>query len=408
MYRNCHNIAFPLLPALLAGTLLLSSCQSDSDLEPMDTMPLQLSSLGNTMRQDFDGITRFATRAPGDPSPGSFVPGTLEGGDRPEGIPSFLPYNSLYPLPLNKDYTTIGCFLADDKHTSYNTLSGYFSWKDENKWDTTVGIKPGQFFIFGYMPSNASGGTPSIARLDKASSWADGCRMIIPELSTVTPADVCVVVGVLKGSASQDPITTPSIVQDIKQGEYSYQGTAENNYVYLLLDHLYTNVNLELSVEPGYAALRTIKLKKVLMQSNANSTVDVKVTLVNDQKNPIREVTYTESATHSTINVAIFSAGTGEAREISSDAAHPTSIPGYFAPGQTTQSFSFEFVYDVYDRQGNLVRKDCHAVNRWTLPGSSVTSGLSFRVKATIRPTYLYQLSEPDLDNPSIELSTNG
>ena len=406
MIRNNRIATLIYLPLVVVVGLLMVACSSDEPQAEGHTSYLYLCTPGNTQMQEgsMPVYVKGMTRADGDDQ--SFVPGTGSGKTDEElkEIPRFIPYNTLYPVPINKDYTTIGCFLADNQHDSYNSLAGYFSWLNENQWNTTVGIKEGDFFIFGYMPSNASGST-TIAKRSGSSTWAEGCDMTISGLSTVTPADVCVVVGVLKGDENKDPINKPSIVQQIQQGVYGYRGEETNNYVYLLLDHLYTNVNLELCVEPKYAELRTIKLKQVLMKSTVTSTVDLVVTLVNDAKNPIQSVSMTDSQDQSTVNASIFG-GTGEnAKIISSDPAHPTSIPGYFAPGRTTQSFDFEFVYDVYDRKGNLVRENCHAINKWSIKSSNVSAGKSFKVKVTIKPTYLYQLSEPDLDNPTIELS---
>ena len=73
--------------------------------------------------------------------------------------------------------------------------------------------------------------------------------------------------------------------------------------------------------------------------------------------------------------------------------------------------------YDVYDKnatsehpEGNLVRKDCKATN--TIPLSALIGehfeglrrGYKYVISMTIKPTYLYVLSEPDLNNPSVEI----
>ena len=64
--------------------------------------------------------------------------------------------------------------------------------------------------------------------------------------------------------------------------------------------------------------------------------------------------------------------------------------------------------YDVYDTNNNLIRKGCEATN--TIPLSlfahqdEFSRGTRYTVNMTIEPTYLYMLSEPDLDNPSITI----
>jgi hypothetical protein len=59
--------------------------------------------------------------------------------------------------------------------------------------------------------------------------------------------------------------------------------------------------------------------------------------------------------------------------------------------------------YDVYDTNNNLTRQNCKAENK--LPGGTVNRGEWRTVNLTVNPTYLYMLSEPDLDNPSITMN---
>jgi hypothetical protein len=67
-------------------------------------------------------------------------------------------------------------------------------------------------------------------------------------------------------------------------------------------------------------------------------------------------------------------------------------------------------VYDVYDKNGNLVRPDCEATNTMVLKDllteqTTTQRGKRYTVNMTIQPTYLYMLSEPDLDNPTVTIS---
>lgn len=412
MMKVNHISTLSLLLTLLA---VVTACSSDDDLKQQHAVPLNIASLGNSALRSGDtpsGAKISYTRA----TAGSFIPGT-GGSDDLEDVPSFLPYNLLYPYSLNTDYTTIGCFLTQDTYNRYESVAGYFQWLQDNSWKTTVGIVPGNFFIFGYMPSNQPGMTVNINKRTDSGTWADGCIMTFKNLSTVTPADVCVVVGVLKGTADKYDINdATNVVPNLKQGVYAYEGTETDNYAYLLLEHLYTNVNLELAVEQKYSQLRTIVLKEVLMKSTTASNVNVEVRLGKDHKKPVENVEYKNSVDAGLMSAVLFREYGAKAPRIAVEGGTPTNVPGYFAPGMTLQEFDFEFIYDVYDKAhpddpnypygGNRVRENCHAINHWSLTGIQVESGLSFNVTATIKPTYLYQLSEPDLDNPTIVLKT--
>lgn len=397
----------------LAAAAALCSCSDDPYTDEQGAM-LNLCSLGNTHIEGYTDqqhrapAMAFAHRAPGDPDNHSFVPGTPEDGQKPEDVHSYLPYNELYPKPINREYTTIGAFLTEDTKGLYNNISGTFSYAKDNSWRSTVGVRPGDYFLFGYMPANLDGATATLSK--RTGTWADGATLHIENLSTVTPADVCVTVGALKWNDKTTPIYDPAVVAQLKQGVYNYRGDETDNYAYLLLDHLYTNVNFELSVEPKYAELRTIVLKKVTMKSAVSNTVTADITLGKDSKQPLEGTTFQATSAPPAAAV-LFPEESQYETPVSTDPIVPTSIPGYFAPGMTDQSFVFEFIYDVYDQHnidathpyGNLVRGNCHAVNRWAITGGTVAPGKSFKVKAILKPTYLYQLSEPDLDNPSIE-----
>ena len=61
--------------------------------------------------------------------------------------------------------------------------------------------------------------------------------------------------------------------------------------------------------------------------------------------------------------------------------------------------------YDVYDKEGNKTRANCVAENK--LPADQIVAGLNKRTTLTlmVNPTYLYVLSDPDLDNPTVVIN---
>ena len=65
--------------------------------------------------------------------------------------------------------------------------------------------------------------------------------------------------------------------------------------------------------------------------------------------------------------------------------------------------------YDVYDKKDNLIRANCKATNTIDVTKiiyllSSVRRGYKYTINLTVKPTYLYMLSEPDMDNPTMEV----
>ena len=58
--------------------------------------------------------------------------------------------------------------------------------------------------------------------------------------------------------------------------------------------------------------------------------------------------------------------------------------------------------YDVYDKKGNLMR-ECTVENK--LKAMNVNHGMEYTVTLTVAPTYLYVLSDEDLNNPTIKIN---
>jgi len=60
--------------------------------------------------------------------------------------------------------------------------------------------------------------------------------------------------------------------------------------------------------------------------------------------------------------------------------------------------------YDVYDKENNLIRENQSARNTLSLSDLTLEQGKKYTITITVAPTYLYVLSDPDLDNPTFTL----
>ena len=85
-----------------------------------------------------------------------------------------------------------------------------------------------------------------------------------------------------------------------------------------------------------------------------------------------------------------------------------------FVP-KVSSYYPLESTYDVYDNNrttehpdGNLIRSQCVAVNKIDILRlfnmATLNRGYVYTIKLKIEPTYLYMLSEPDLDNPTVKI----
>jgi hypothetical protein len=172
-------------------------------------------------------------------------------------------------------------------------------------------------------------------------------------------------------------------------------------------------LSIGIKVDGYYNTLRTIKLKQLTLQTATESGLmaekaDVEVDLVANTMgiNPISGLSY--GATDKGASVYLSDEGLTLTTSYQSFLSH-------FLPITDVTKVVITCVYDVYDKDtsikpaGNLVRKDCKASNTIRLsdiisyfPG--VQRGWKYGINMTVKPTYLYVLSDPDLDNPTVSV----
>ena len=313
-------------------------------------------------------------------------------------------FSDIYPQ-TSSEYATIHAYLIANNAVSNE---GNFTFNKDavvktddgvitkTGWSSNISVKQGSnYYVYGFMPASLSA---SIAKNN--GSYENKAIININSLDAVSPADICVVTGV-KGF--ETPITDSSTSGSVDLGSFSYTGQAKgNNYIYLLLDHLYACVDLEYTLEAFYSTLRQIKLRKVEIAATNSKKHNLTVT-IDGNNTPVYSVSDTET-TNANESAVIYDKTEEDAENIPNTLEGYLSVPGFFKPELTNQ-FVVTSYYDVYNRKGDLVRKGCKAENKLSLRGTNISRGQKRTVKFTIIPTYLYVLSEPDLDNPTIELT---
>ena len=253
---------------------------------------------------------------------------------------------------------------------------------DGSKWHAYFSVeKTKDYVVYGYLPK-ATGMNSTLTK-----STADAATLTITGMKAITTDDICIITGVKDSETG------------LKEGSFSWKEDVldDDYYIYMLLNHLYASLRFSMKVDATYAELRTIKLKSMKL-STSKSSVSAAITLTHNTTGamPITNVSYTSTGSDS--EVVIFSDDDG----LALSPVTPKVIDGCFAPtlyGNLTLTTS----YDVYDRYGNLVRANCTATNK--LPILEATRGQRLQLNLTVSPTYLYVLSDPDLDNPTIKIS---
>lgn len=427
-YRN--NIKLVALLLMAVGTLFVGCTDDDEELGKRKTSTLQL--IPAVSVPNVAVVTRAAGELPN----------------------SWKLYEDIYPLSLDRT-VAINIFMVEnhksegssDPASVTGTSNNKFTLKKNGSWDSNIRVVDAQkYYIFGFLCDTYS--SAKLSLLDGSSTYSDGGVIELKGLGAATAADVSLVVGTRKpaeGESMSDAAVVKGIIEHPDApsedpqgkdalGKFDYAAATNNNYIYLWLDHLYSCVNFEFEVEDKYSQLREIQMKKVTLTVNGK-TYNV-IAEVRKDRNPallhIISVAEDLSIPAKDFKVTVFD---GDATKIpaqseigTTDAGGNTikalSVPGYFAPGRMKE-FTVQFEFDVISKGYNYAtgeqittRKSATATNK--IPANifgyddetaktakTLDPGRVYTIKATIAPTYLYQLASDDLDNPTIHITTS-
>ena len=336
---------------LIAIAMLLSACSSDD-------AGVQTDTAGNESAGRVVQLVSYAS---------PFTDQELSHRAAPAGFTAYTP---------NKT-TNMGVYMLlegapEEKRITYNTST--------DKWNAYFEVEKNKTFtVYGYMPKTGEMNSTLTSITD------NGATLNITGVKPVTTDDICIITGVEAAD------------EGLKEGQFSWSTPMEEVETYkisLLMDPLYAAALFRLKIDAEYASLRTIKLKTMTLSTD-NGSVNATISLTHNTTgaSPISNVNF--AASGSSDAVLVFNSDTGTAL----DKDTPVDINACFAP-TLSNKLTIVTTYDVYDRKGNLIRENSTATNK--LPDLAAVRGQKVQVNLTVNPTYLYVLSEPDLDNPTI------
>lgn len=291
------------------------------------------------------------------------------------------------------DYSPINLFLVDGETQKQKQGSARYNgseWRISGFTNEDIGTSH-TYSLYGFAPAEAIGSLLTVG--------AENTTLTLTSLPAVNAKDVCFIVG-LQRTENQD---TPKGSWDDYEGNFSFTtgSTAETkNLLYLLMDHVYASVCFTMAIDEEYAALRSIKIKKMELRSTQNTTTaTITLTPNNTGADPVQSVTYS-SATGSSCSATFFESKVGdELTTFDTDKAKEYTC--CFLPG-LSNALTLVTTYDVYDRKGNKIDERT-ASNK--LPALTALRGDRVTINLTVAPTYLGVLSDPDLDNPTITIN---
>lgn len=395
-----------LLPALV---LLLAACSDDPDDQQKERVTIELKPYASSYIEHEGG----ALTRDGD----SWTP--------PTPYVTYDNLNAKFKDQKDLMHRSIEAFFTQDDK---DPLEGTFFYRNSDEtWRLSMEVNSGDYYLYGYIPKEDAENA-SIALLPSSTNYSDGAVLTINGLNTVTASDVCVLIGAKEGKSKSDDEKPDG--ERLKPGSFktNIQATSDpdnKNDIFLLFDHLYASLLFRFFVNDVYAELRTIRLKKLELipysdnsQGKVYAKFNATITLrANDAgTSPIvGNVVFTPDENSVSVpNVPIFE---GDVKLMTGE---KTDFMGCFVPGDNTY-FKLRSTYDVYDKnpgvdsngdpvEGNLIRRDCQAENtidlrKWFGNDLTRTRGQCYSLILEVMPTYLYVLSDPDLNNPTVKIS---
>lgn len=364
---------------VLLGLLGLASCSSDSDEEPVvETPAVEIPVAVRGLVADFQDnmpVTR------------GWIP--------PTG----------YQLMDNTENVIGVSFTTNEE----GPVSGHL-FKSGDEWRTNVKLEEKTYYLYGYVPHSVGINYSIVAN----ELYTKGAIMTLSNVPAIMPRDLCVIIGAKNGKDDYRENEDYS-VPGLRRGDFAYaakkidEDGGEGNFIYLLFDHLYAGMNFHMRVHADYDAVRTIKLKNIELQAvkgdtpaKEKSTIVVTMTANDGTTSPISSVVFTPTGDN-TVKTSIFKSDNG--LTLTTDYQ---TFSGYFMPKDVTKVL-LTCTYDVYDTKDNLIRQNCKATNELRLADlydrfDEMRAGTRYNIYITVHPTYLYVLSDPDLDDPVMEV----
>ena len=262
-------------------------------------------------------------------------------------------------------------------------------------WNSSIYVKNAtEYEMYGFLPWYIA----------DAESSVSGNNLTLKGLNPLSKEDVCIITGVKNGGYPADQLLP---------GSYTYTPIYEVDHlrygVQLLVDHIYASLTFSIYIDGDYNTRRTIKLKKLEVQSKKHKAlVDAVITLDKFAGTavPFTFSTLTERGEDKASQVIFEDAEGQEIKTVAAVNSMETAekdfyrnmvSPLYFGDWLKDDLYLVS-TYDVYDQKGNLTRENCTATNKLPSSKTNLSYGQRESITLTVNPSYLYVLSDPDQD----------
>lgn len=326
------------------------------------------------------------------------------------------------------EYVTYGIFFTK---SDGSVIKNKFRYGADKKWYMVEDVSAGDnYYLYGYMPYDA--GDVTIAP-PSGGKYADGADITFSNLNAAMTKDLCIVTAAKDATRNEKPG---------EPGKYTYQlgngldwlppadfkckikagvGDENKNTLFFLFDHLYAALHLGFRVDETYNQLRDIVIKRLELESYEDEAcknlmhklkTTVKLRANNTYTTPIAEDIVFEQDQAAGFMEKVLIYNNPDAVWTNSDDRLPSldnqnnkvyvEKSGYIPKSGTENFYKLTTTYDIYDKKGNLIRKDQSAVNvlspKKLFNQPQLLRGYKYTLRMTIAPTFLYMMSDDDLE----------
>ena len=272
-------------------------------------------------------------------------------------------------------------------------------------WRSTIEVEPSyKYNLYTYSRNMPSASTTFNFGSDSNVS------LTFNGLSILTQVDPLVGVAAAGASLPANNVA-PANYPELTKGTFSL-GTipaAENGSTFkafLALDHLYAKATISFCIDETYSSLRQVRIKDVQIKMDKGTLTGNHTYTFFDQT--LRYAS-DKAIDGSAISIDLYDGDNATATPNQGDdfIALTTEMREfgyyYFLPLDPTPAMYLEVTYDIYDLKGHPVRENQTAKNSnlfvaISFNGGKAAAGNNYQVNILVSPTYLYQLSDDDLE----------
>ena len=326
-------------------------------------------------------------------------------------------------------YLAYGMFFTKSDGT---VIKNKFHHGADNKWRMLEEVDAyNEYYLYGYMPYDA--GNVTVAPPDGL-TYAQGVKMTFTGLNAAMTKDLCIVTAAKDATRNEKPGEPGKYTYTLGNGlgwlppgdfKCDIKAGKNANTLFFLFDHLYAALRLRFRIDETYNQLRDIVIKRMELESYKNEActelmpkLKTTITLLANTTGAspiVGDVVFQEDESSGKME-KILIYDKPDAKWANDNEGNNDRLPsldnnnqpkykddlGYVPKSGGENYYKLTTSYDIYDKKGNLIRKNQTAVNvlnpKVLFAQPQLQRGYMYTLRITVAPTFLYLMSDDDLE----------